>query len=56
MSNKWVTKKHKVTKIKNKQKNYKIQNILLFHILNILYVVLVFMSLIPKRNMSRKDA
>jgi len=54
MSNKLVTKKHKVTDIKNKQENYKIQNTLLFHIFNRLYVVLVFMGLILKRNMSMK--
>ena len=45
-------KKHKVTKIKNKQEKYKIQNTPLFHTFNRLYVVLVFMGLILKRNMS----
>jgi len=47
-------KKHKVTKIKNKQEKYNIQNTLLFHTFNRLYVVLVFIGLILKRNMSMK--
>ena len=41
-------------KIKNKQENYKIQNMLLFHIFNRLYVVLIFIGHILKRNMSMK--
>ena len=37
-----------------KKQNYKIQNSLLIHIFNRLYVVLVFIGLILKRNMSMK--
>ena len=55
MSNKLVTKKNKVTEIKNKSENYKIQNTLLFHIFNRFYVVIVIIGLIPKRNTSMKD-
>ena len=47
-------KKTQSNKNKEQTKKYKIQNTLLFHIFNRIYVVLVFMSLIPKRNMSMK--
>jgi type I site-specific restriction endonuclease len=40
---------------KEQARNYKIQNTLLFHIFNRIYVVLVFIGLILKRNMSMKN-